>query len=147
MTQTHQPVDHAPRTPNRSIAPRTPEQHLRTVLAANATLSAAAGVAGLVAADRLTESMGLGDPTVMQVVSAALLFFAAAVAWVATRSDKLAAHALAISVCDIAWVVATVVVVAVTDLTTFGLVVAAISAIGVADFAIAQLWLRRKLAA
>lgn len=147
MTQTHQPVDYAPRIPTRSIARRTAEQQLRTVLLANATLSAAAGVAGLMAADWLTESMGLGDPTVMQVVSAALLVFATAVGWAAAKADRLASHALAISICDIAWVVATVVVAMVADLTTFGLVVAAISAVGVADFAIAQLWLRRKLAA
>lgn len=147
MTQTHHPIEHASQISTGPVARRSPEQLLRSVLLANATTSTAAAVAGLVAADRLTESMGLGDPAVMQVVSAALLVFAGVVGWVATRSDRVAAHALAISICDIAWVVATVVVVTVTDLTTFGLVVAAISALGVADFAVAQLWLRRKMAA
>ena len=147
MTQTHHPVEPAPRIRTGSVGRSSPEQLLRSVLLANASSSAVAGVAGLVAAERLTESMGLGNPTAMRVVSVALLIFAARVAWVATTSHRLAADALTISICDIIWVVATVVVVAVADLTTFGLVVAAISAIGVADFAIAQLWLRRKLPA
>lgn len=150
-------VDSAPRRPtDRRTDPaasestvwwrRSPERSLRTVLGVNAATSALFGVAGLVAADRLTDWMGLGDPTVMRAVSAALLAFAAAVAYTSTRHvDGLRSGALLVSVVDLTWVAATVAVVLAADLSAFGLTVAVVVGAGVADFALGQLWFRHLL--
>jgi hypothetical protein len=84
---------------------------------------------------------------VVAVVAAGLIVFAVDVALVAGRArGSLRTATALITALDLAWVAATVVVVAVASLTTFGVVVAVGVGIGVLDFALAQAWLRRRLA-
>lgn len=122
-----------------------PARRLRTVLGANATTSLAAGIAGLVATSWLVDELGLGSEGWTRLVSFGLVLFAVDVALAASRATRhLRAYALAISVADLAWVAATVVVLATVDLTTAGRVVATVMGIGVLDFALLQLWFRRQ---
>lgn len=124
-----------------------PASRLRAVLGVNAATSLAAGLVGTVAADWVDETLGLGSVAWTRIVSIGLIIFAIDVALVAARARaSLRPAALAVSVADIAWVVATVVVLASVDLTTTGWIVAAVMGAGVADFALLQLWFRSKLA-
>lgn len=123
-----------------------PAARLRAVLALNATTSLAAGAVAALAPRWVADTAGLGSTGWTRAVGVALVVFAVDVALVARYSRaSLRAAALAISAVDIAWVVATVVVVAAADLNTAGVVLAAVMAIGVADFAALQLWFRRRL--
>jgi hypothetical protein len=47
---------------------------------------------------------------------------------------------------DLAWVIGTGVVLATMDLTTTGWILAVVMGVGVADFALLQLWFRSRLA-
>ena len=128
------------------VRPTTDEARLRLVLTANALTSTVAGLAAAVAPAAVADLLGLGDELVVRVVGIALLVFAALTAWVARGpAARLGAGAAAVSVGDIAWVLATPVVLAATDLTTTGTVVALLIGLGVADFAGLQLLFRRRL--
>lgn len=126
--------------------PATAAGRLRTVLAVNATTSFAGGVLGLLATDRLVDELGLQRAGWTRLVAAGLVLFAIDVALGARSSRWLATTALATSVADGAWVVATAVVLATVDLTGLGQVVAVAMAFAVADFALLQLWFRSRLA-
>lgn len=124
-----------------------PGRNLRRVLAANAATSGVGGIAGLVAASWWSDTLGIPSVGWIRLISAGLVVFAVEVALVAARATKsLPSAALAISVADVAWVVGTVVVLATVDLTTTGWIVAVAMGVGVADFALLQLWFRRRLA-
>lgn len=123
-----------------------PARNLRRVLSANATTSAVGGFAGLLAASWWSDTLGIPSVGWIQLVSIGLIVFAVDVGLVAARATaSLRSAALAISVADLAWVIGTVVVLATVDLTTTGWVVAVVMGIGVADFALLQLWFRHRL--
>jgi hypothetical protein len=123
-----------------------PARNLRRVLAANATTSGAAGIAGLVAASWWSDTLGIPSVGWIQLVSVGLVVFAIDVALVAARAKKaLPSAALAISMADLAWVIGTGVVLATMDLTTTGWILAVVMGVGVADFALLQLWFRSRL--
>lgn len=117
---------------------------LRTVLLANAATSLAAGVVGLVATSALVDELGLRSTGWTRLVSAGLVLFAVDVA-LGARSRHLRATALASSIADLAWVAATIVVLATVDLTGAGRVVAAVVGLAVLDLAAFQLWFRHRL--
>ena len=125
---------------------RTSEHRLRLVLAANAITSGVGGIAGFAAAGWWSTELGVDNVTLVRIVSAALVVFAVDVALAAARGSRILDRAtLAISAADVVWVLASLVIVAAGWLSGFGTVVALVLAVGVADFAIAQLWLRRRL--
>jgi hypothetical protein len=125
--------------------PTSAAQRLRTVLSVNAATSFVAGVVGLIATDRLVDELGLQSAGWTRLVSAGLVLFAIDVALGARSSRHLVRTALATSVLDLAWVVATVVVLATVDLTGAGQVVAVGMGVAVLDFAVLQLWLRSRV--
>jgi hypothetical protein len=149
MTNTLIPAGQdAPRIPRTLSQVRAagPVARLRAVLMANAATSAVVGLLGLVGAHFWATELGLDDVAAIRIVSASLLVFAIAVALVASQSTHALGHgAAATSAVDGAWVAATVVVIANTDLTTLGTVIAIALGVGVADFAVTQLWLRSRL--
>lgn len=124
------------------------EGRLRIVLAANATTSFMCGAAGLVAAEHWSDTLGIDSTTWIRIVAAGLVLFAIDVALVAARAKgRLATAALAVSIGDLAWVAATGVALATVDFTTTGAVLAVVVAVGVLDFALLQLWFRRRVLA
>lgn len=121
-------------------------RRLRLVLGANAATSTFAGLVSAFASAWVADRFGAVDPAIVRTVGVGLLAFAAATAFVAVgRAARLRTGTLAVTVGDVAWVAATPVVLATTDLATFGWVTAVVVAVGVADFAIAQTWLRHRL--
>ncbi|MEO7397964.1 MAG: hypothetical protein ABIW84_05325 [Ilumatobacteraceae bacterium] len=132
--------------PARSRSER-PARQLRTVLAMNAATSLLAGICGLLAADWVSDTLGIGSENWTRVVGGGLFLFAIDVAIVAARARAhLRSLTLAISILDIAWVAATAIVLAAVDLTTSGRVVAVVLGLGVLDFAVLQLWFRSRCA-
>jgi len=125
--------------------PTSAAQRLRTVLSVNAATSFVAGVVGLIATDRLVDELGLQSAGWTRLVSAGLVLFAIDVALGARSSRHLVRTALVTSVLDLAWVVATVVVLATVDLTGAGQVVAVGMGVAVLDFAALQLWFRSRV--
>ena len=122
-----------------------PARRLRAVLAVNAATSLAAGTAGLVAAPFWVERLGLGSAGWTRLISFGLVVFAIDVALLAGRGSRwLRPGALAVSAADLAWVAATIAVLATVDLTAEGRVVAVVMGVGVLDFALLQLWFRRR---
>jgi hypothetical protein len=119
---------------------------LPLVLEANAATSLAAGLIGLADGRWSADRLGLADATWVRVVGAGLIAFALAVGLASRLGGRsLARAARLISTADLAWVAATVVVLEATVLSTSGAVIAAVMGIGVLDFALAQLWLARRL--
>lgn len=112
---------------------------LRTTLAVNAVVSGIAGVATAALSGVLSDPLGIPQP-VLLVVGLALLPFVALL-WRFSRADDLGArHARVAITGDVAWVLASVVVLAVSPsgLTTLGHWVVGIVAFGVADFAVLE---------
>jgi hypothetical protein len=130
--------------PLTTSTPDAAARRLRTVLSANAATSFAAGIAGLAFTEPIVDALGLQSAGWTRLVSAGLVLFAIDVALGVRSSRYLANTALLTSVLDLAWVAATAVVVAAVDLTAAGTVVAVVMAVGVADFALLQLWFRRR---
>jgi hypothetical protein len=120
---------------------------LRTVLRLNAVTSLLGGLAAAVFASPLSESLGIDHVAVTRLIGIGLIVFAGAVALVSSRDEAtLRTAALAVSAADVGWVLATITLVAAGILTTLGAVVALVLALGVADFAAAQLWTRARAA-
>ena len=130
--------------PLTSTTPATAATRLRNVLTVNAGTSLVAGGLGLVATDTVVDELGLQSAGWTRLVSAGLVLFAVDVLFGA-RSRRLGTVALATSVVDLAWVAATVVVLATVDLTGAGRVVAVATGLAVLDFALLQLWFRSRL--
>lgn len=119
---------------------------LRAVLATNSATSALVGFAGLANAAFWSDKLGLDSPGAIRVVSAGLLVFAFDVAAVGFRARKrLRRHAAIISGADIAWVIGTIVVLAVAGLTRLGTAVAIVQGVGVAGLAALQLTFRSQM--
>ncbi|MEL7157690.1 MAG: hypothetical protein AAFN30_13960 [Actinomycetota bacterium] len=118
---------------------------LRLVLRLNALTSFLGGALAVIAAPWVSETLGIDHVTATRLVGVGLIGFALHVGWTSTRSERrLLAETRLISAGDAAWVLATVVVVALGLLTTWGVVVAAAVGLAVADFGLAQWWLRAK---
>jgi len=130
--------------PLTSTTPATAATRLRNVLTVNAGTSLVAGGLGLVATDTVVDELGLQSAGWTRLVSAGLVLFAVDVL-LGARSRRLGTVALATSVVDLAWVAATVVVLATVDLTGAGRVVAVATGLAVLDFALLQLWFRSRL--
>lgn len=133
--------------PTTTVRAEQPARRLRLVLAANAATSALAGVAALVGASAWADTLGIDSTGIIRLVGAGLVLFAVDVALAARSTHGLCRNALVISMLDLAWVLATAIVLATGDLTTTGTVVALVMGVGVLDFALLQLWLRRRLGA
>lgn len=87
-----------------------PWTSLKYALLFNATCSALLGAALLLAPDVLASLMGEFSSLILKILGGALLFFAADVAFVATRQPVSPGLAKMITVADLAWVLATPVV-------------------------------------
>ncbi len=129
-----------------SAARWAPEPTLRLVLRANAATSALFGLVGAIGAGYWSDRLGIDHVAITLIVSIGLVLFAADVLRISRLpTQRLRSASLQVSIADMAWVAATIVVVALGLLNTFGVVAALIVAVGVADFALAQLWFRRLL--
>ena len=118
----------------------------RLVLRANAAFSTVGGLIAVVAAGWLSDVSGIDHVTITRLGGIGLLVFAADV----YRQSRLPEHRLPFallqtSIADASWVVATAIVLALVDLTGWGVVGAIVIAVAVADFGATQLWLRSKL--
>lgn len=120
---------------------------LRMVLGANAATSSMAGLVAAIAPAAVNDLIGFGGDSsnlVTRLVGIGLVVFAIDVALAATRSTDrtVGRNAQLVSAADIAWVVATAVVIAIGGLSATGNVIAAVMGLGVASFAFLQLRLR-----
>jgi hypothetical protein len=148
MTSTiHLPSSTAQPAPP-AAARSTDARRLRAVLRANATTSALAGAAAVLAPNWSTRMLGAGTATVARTVGVVLLAFAAEVALVASgrlRRPGLATAARLVSAVDVAWVAASITVIATGALSGRGVAIGVVQALAVADFALGQLLLARRL--
>lgn len=120
----------------------------RLALRANATFSTVTGVIGIAAAGWVSERSGIEPTWIIRLVGVGLLVFAADLIRQSRLPEaKLPFALLQTSIADLGWIVATPVVIAVVDLTRAGTIGAIAIAAVVLDLALAQLWLRSKLAA
>lgn len=118
----------------------------RLVLRANAAFSTVGGLIAVVAAGWLSDVSGIDHVAITRLGGVGLLLFAADV----YRQSRLPEHRLPFallqtSIADVSWVVATAIVLALVDLTGWGVAGAIVIAVAVADFGATQLWLRSKL--
>lgn len=121
----------------------TPLRRLRMVLMTNAATSFAGGALGLAAAPWLSEQLGFDHVALTRIISIGLMLFALDVAWLArSRAERTVRWSAAVSIGDFTWVAATIALIAVGSLTTAGVVVAMVLALGVLDFGLLQLWFR-----
>ncbi len=123
-----------------------PARRLRQVLGVNAATSAAAGLVGLLATDWCVDELGTQSAGWTRLLAAGLLLFAVDVALVARSRARLLAGALAVSIADLAWVALTVVAIATVGFTSLGVAAAVVQGLAVLDFALLQLWFRRRCA-
>ncbi len=129
-----------------TTAKRSPERMLRLVLSATAATSFAAGALATVAARWCADTLGVDSVALVRAVGIVLMVFAVDVALVArARVCRMRLFAAVVSCLDIAWVVATAIVVASGELSGAGTTTAVLMGIGVADLAALQLWFRRQL--
>lgn len=112
---------------------------LRTTLTANALVSGAAAVAMIAMAGVLDEPLGIAAP-VLVAVGAGLLPWAVMLWRARSRDVLLPRDAVTAIAGDVAWVLASLVVVATSPggLTAAGQWVVGVMALGVADFAVLQ---------
>ncbi|MEM8708122.1 MAG: hypothetical protein AAGE98_16785 [Actinomycetota bacterium] len=119
----------------------------RLALRVNAGFSTLTGLTGIAAAGWVSDRSGIEPAWIVRLVGVGLLVFAADLIRQSRLPEaKLPFALLQTSIADIGWIVATPIVIAAMDPTragTIGLI--AIAAI-VLDLALAQLWLRTKLA-
>lgn len=119
---------------------------LRTTLTVNAVVSGLAGIATAAFSGLLAEPLGIPWP-VLLVVGLALLPFVALL-WRFARAEDLGPRQAHVAITgDVAWVLASAVVLAVSPsgLTTLGHWVIAVVAVGVADFALLEWMGARRL--
>ncbi len=83
---------------------------LRRALLGNAVFSVLTGCFLLFDAALVDAALGLGNPLVLQVMGALIVLFAAEVAWIALRQPLNRKHAQIILVLDVAWVVASAII-------------------------------------
>lgn len=118
---------------------------LRLVLRANAATSIASGAIALIAGSWVSRELGIDHVTLTRLLGAGLIGFALLVLGIAGSNERrLLSESLLVSMGDAAWVVGTIVVVTTGALTTTGNIVAALVALAVADFGVAQLWFRAR---
>ncbi len=110
---------------------------LRRALFANAGFSLLSGVTFVGFSDKAAGVLGGAPSLAYFVVGVMLLGFAASVAWTAVQDDR--ASALAISIADIGWVIATFVLAWVLPFTFEGVLAIGIINAFVASFAVGQL--------
>ncbi len=135
----------APIQPALHTTVMTDHDKLRLALRANAMSSASFGLVGLVFAGWVVDVLGAGNETIVRVLAAGLVAFAANVWWVSNQEGTtLRQQTLLISLGDIGWVVGSVAVIALGVFTTAGAIVAALVAVLVFDFAAAQLYTRSR---
>lgn len=122
---------------------------LKKALLVNAAFSALSGAEMLFFPDAISRFIGFSAPGQLRELGVALLLFAAAVAYTATRRPIRIWAAGLISALDVAWVVGTAaLLVARPDLfNTVGVVSAVVVALAVADFAFFQVLGIRRLTA
>ena len=118
----------------------------RLVLRANATFSTVSGLIAVLAAGWVSDASGIDHVALTRLGGVGLLLFAAEVFRQSRLPEqKLPFALLQTSIADASWVIATIVVLALVDFTTGGVVGAIVIAAAVADFGATQLWLRSKL--
>jgi hypothetical protein len=116
---------------------------LRRVLRANAAFSATGGLAALVAFAPLDDLLGVDNRALVAVTGAGLVAFAVVVLAIArTEPGRLLRGAVVVSIADLAWVAATIVLVVTAELAVRGVAVLVVVAGVVAGFAFQQLRLR-----
>jgi len=122
---------------------------LRRFLLGNATFSTLTGALSLVDAAPLTHAFGIPDPTFLPVLGVQLLMFAAAIVWVATRQEISTRLAWVIIALDIGWVLGSITLLPFVSgiLTSAGITVMGLIAVGVATFAGGQIAGVRRLSA
>lgn len=120
-------------------------ERLRLVLRLNAATSLLGGLVALAAGPWVSTTLGIDHVAITRLLGAGLIAFALHVLWTSTRREhRLLAETPMISAGDAAWVVATAVVIALGLLTAWGVAVAALVGLIVADFGLAQWWLRSR---
>ncbi|MEM9464480.1 MAG: hypothetical protein AAGA90_03865 [Actinomycetota bacterium] len=118
----------------------------RLVLRTNAAFSVVSGLIAVAAAGWVSDVSGIDHVLLTRIGGVGLLLFAADVVRQSRLPEsKLPFALLQTSIADASWVVATAIVLALVDLTGWGVAGAIVIAIAVADFGAAQLWLRAKL--
>lgn len=125
------------------------ETRLRQILVADAITSTAAGAVALLADGWTAERLGVDAVGTVRVLGVGLLLFALAVALVAAgRLPRVSLRrgARLFAAANAAWVVASIVALAVVGFSTTGRIIVAGQALGVADFAVLQWFLSRRLA-
>ncbi len=123
------------------------ERNLRFALRANAASSALFGIGGLIFAGRVVDFLGTGNTVIVRLIAAGLVAFAAFVVYVSFQpTSELRAESLLVSLGDLGWVAASIVLIALGLFTTAGAVATGVIAAMVLDFALIQLWTRAKSA-
>ena len=124
---------------------------LKKALIANSTFSLVSGLALLVLASPLAALIGLPTPAwVLGAVGIGVLLFGAAVGWAATRAPVSRAHVVAVTVCDLSWVLGSAALLALCGhhFTAIGQLLIVAIAAAVAGFMLTQLiGLRRPVVA
>lgn len=119
---------------------------LRNVLRLNAGFSALTGVSALVATGPVSRLLGVDQAWAVRSLGAGLVAFAAVVLVVAAAPvTALARRGLTVSLADLGWVAATVVVIPLGWFSTRGAVVMGLLGLVVLDLAVAQLRARGRL--
>lgn len=120
-----------------------PTERLRLALRLNAATSLIGGLLALVAGSWVSRELGIDHVVATRVIGAGLVVFAVDVASIARAPrPRLLRDTLLVSAADVAWVIATIVVLLTGILSTTGVRVAVVLGLGVADFAVVQLWLQ-----
>jgi hypothetical protein len=90
--------------------PQADTRFLSRVLLGNATFGLLSGLACLLWARPLANTLGIEPPLILSILGVALLLFAAELAWIATRMPDSRRIVQTIFVLDVAWVIASVLV-------------------------------------
>jgi hypothetical protein len=124
----------------RALAPSRADTFLRRALQANAVFSALSGVLLIFDSGPIDAVLGLGSPTALTILGGLILVGAASVGWIALQPTIDRGSARAIVALDVAWVIASVILLltGVLHLTVAGDWVIGIIAIVVADFALLE---------
>ena len=123
------------------------ETSLRQILIADVITSTTAGAVALLAGGWTAERLGVDAAGTVRVFGVGLLLFALDVALVAAgRLPRVSLRrgARLIAAANAAWVVASFATLAVVGFSTTGRLIVVGQAVGVADFALLQLWFSRR---